>query len=82
VRCPRLLVSGKEGRWTSEASSRMQGHERFRHVAGSPDRRAAHWSWSHRRSPVHERTVLERSAENVEDLLLNAVGVDLVLEDT
>jgi hypothetical protein len=30
---------------------------------------------------VHERTVLERSTENVKDLLLNAVGVDLVLEE-
>ncbi len=36
---------------------------------------------SDRPSPVRVRTVLERSAENLEDLLLNTVGVNLVLEE-
>jgi hypothetical protein len=36
---------------------------------------------SARPSPVRVRTLLERSAENLEDLLLNTVGVNLVLEE-
>ena len=47
----------------------------------SPGRRKGTEPVSDRPSRVNQRTVLERSAENVKDLLLNAVGVDLVLND-
>jgi hypothetical protein len=47
----------------------------------SPGRRRAQIPVSDRRTPVHERTALQSSAENIQDLHLNAVGVDLVLEE-